>query len=126
MLHTISQSSKYNNLNVHLNNNSVMIIARNVLILKTVHHPDFNVKNETDLKYLWDVWYNLEWSKATCSRFIQSVTELCNGHLPENCVVSKGDLKKLLSVWHSWITKASEINHQKMETIKRERLELDY
>lgn len=124
MLHTVSQSLHYSRLKIHLNDNCVLIIARNIVILKTIHHPDFNVNNEIDLKYLWDVWYNLEWPKLTCDRFIKSVSELCDGHLPGNFVVMEDDLKMLVHIWKSWIATASEMSQHQLKTIRKERLEL--
>ena len=50
---------------IHLSHPSILTFARNVVILKVVSAPLFNVDNANDLSYLWDLWYNVAWPQTT-------------------------------------------------------------
>ena len=91
-------------LNIHINDISLPIIARNILILKIVFDEKFDANNPGDLNYLWDVWYNATWSEETLHRFVKDVTSLIDDPLPVNILIPErkhaDDLKKL---WKKWI-----------------------
>ena len=88
---------------IHLNDWNPSVIARNIIILKIISVPEFDVNNEEDVGFLWDLWYNAEWPEATRKRFNSVLKELLDNALPENVVISKSKyLQSLQSVWRSW------------------------
>lgn len=117
MLQTIaSKSSNDGSLNIHLNHSCPFSLARNVLILKVISATNFNVNCAKDLKYLWDLWYNVEWPKTTLDRFSKDVKELIEIGLPEhNLDFDRKQLEDLKDMWKNWLssltklTKSSEI-----------------
>ena len=53
------------NLHIHVNDSSMTIIARNILLTNIVSSLDFNPDNEGDMAYIWDIWYNATWPEST-------------------------------------------------------------
>lgn len=49
---------------LHLNHFSptvlAVVLAQNILILKIITSQEFDTKNEEDVAFLWDVWYNVD------------------------------------------------------------------
>jgi hypothetical protein len=93
------------NLEIHLNDlsPSVSVLARNVIILKIVAAHDFNLENDEDFGFLWDVWYNVDWPEETRKRFLSIVKELTNEKLPDNVIIPNScHLEKLKSLWSNW------------------------
>ena len=77
-------------------------MAQNILILKIITSHDFDTKKE-DVTFLWDVWYNVDWSEQTQRRFKLVLKELLDSNLPENVtIVKETHLEKLRTVWLSW------------------------
>ena len=95
----------YKKLNIHFNDDSESIIARNILMANIILSVSFDPSNPTDLQYLWDVWYQLQWNRATKTRFIKDVKQLLAGQWSPglvNCIPDpKGveQLKKICTFW---------------------------
>lgn len=73
------------------------------MILKIISSQDFDTNNEDDVAFLWDLWYNAEWTEVTLKKFKSVLKELLDNALPENVVISKSECLQILqSVWRSW------------------------
>lgn len=63
-----------------------------------------------DLKYLWDLWYNLEWPQTTLDRFEKDVNELIKTGLPEhNLEFDSNQLKDLKDMWRNWLSSLTKL-----------------
>ena len=102
---TATLTDAYKKLNIHFNDDSESIIARNILMANIILSVSFDPSNPTDLQYLWDVWYQLQWNRATKTRFIKDVKQLLAGQWSPglvNCIPDpKGveQLKKICTFW---------------------------
>ena len=93
------------NLHIHVNDSSMTIIARNILLTNIISSLDFNPDNEGDMAYIWDIWYNATWPESTLKRFLNDVENLLNEPLPANIIISDSQhLEALQSVWTEWLT----------------------
>ena len=104
ILHTVtSKSSDGKILNIHSNQQCLQSFARNILILKIISATSFDVNKVDNIGYLWDIWYNIKWTKTTVARFQTDVKSLVEDGLPVNCSeLSKQQyalLKDLLLFW---------------------------
>ena len=91
------------NLEIHLNYFHPSFLARNVIILKIVSSPDFNLVDNEDFGFLWDVWFNMDWPDKTRKRFLSVLKELIDEILPDNVSIpNNSHLKKLTNLWNSW------------------------
>ena len=70
---TVSLFPSIEHLELHLVDSSLLSVARNILIAAIASAPDFNVHNEEDLWFLFDVWYNSLWTVETAKRFTREV-----------------------------------------------------
>ena len=101
---------------------SVATVAKNIFILKVINNECFDEENPDDLHYLWDVLYNMEWSKATLQRFLNDITWLCEGNLPKNVKVPEPSETSLLKkTWSNWISTASNMDTSCFQNIKSQR-----
>ncbi len=119
-----STTEHLKNLHIHLNDMEPSVLARNILILKVLSEAKFDLNNQKDLSFLWDVWYNTEWPESTKIRFQDVVKDLLDGFLPENVSVPNGShLEKLMSVWRWWSSSLSSQFQSKsfIENILKER-----
>ena len=104
---------------LHLNHFSPTVLARNILILKIITSQEFDTKNEEDVAFLWDVWYNVDWPKQTQTRFKLVLKELMDNNLPENVTIAKdSQLEKFKAVWLSWWS-AVCLNDLKIQSEKK-------
>ena len=102
------------NLNLHLNDASLPVIARNVLIMKIISCPKFDPNNDYDMGYVWDIWYNATFSRSTAKRFSEDVTSLMDNPLPTNVIIPKSSyLEELKAIWTDWLSKikSSSVAH---------------
>lgn len=88
------------NCQIHINDKSVAVIARNILILKVITSNGFDPDNTTDLNYIWDVWYNATWPASTCNRFVEDIKCLLNSPSLPMCY----DLDDVKKVWATWLS----------------------
>ena len=99
-------------LHIHINDISLPIIARNILILKIICSPEFDPKMEIDFDYLWHLWYDATWSETTLKRFLKDVKELLEQPLPHNIFIPESSiyLKELRAVWTDWLYLVKKIS----------------
>ena len=96
-------------MHIHLNDALPAILARNIVVLKIISAQDFNPYDIDDFAFIWDVWYNAEWSEITQKRFLLVLNDLLNETLPQNIHIPKAShLEKLKKVWSSWHSTASK------------------
>ena len=93
----------YKKLNFHFSDELESIVARNILMLHIISNG-FNPDNPTDVQYLWDVWFGLQWKEATRKRFIKDVNQVMTGqwtashiNIPDPEGVKQ--LNKICSFW---------------------------
>jgi hypothetical protein len=100
-------------------------VARNILILKIISAESFDVKNEEDISFLWDLWYNAEWPESTLKRFKSVLKELLENNLPVNVSIPKSSyLSALRNVWFTWSAISSKTKSESnlfMKKIQKER-----
>lgn len=100
-------------------------MARNVLVLKIISANDFNPYDIADLSFIWDVWYNAEWSEITQKKFLLVLNDLLDENLPQNVLIPEAcHLQKMKNVWSSWHTTASKDQSESellMKNIQKER-----
>ena len=124
VLQTISsKTSKNGSLNIHLNHSCPFSLARNVLILKVISTTNFNANCAEDFRYLWDIWYNVEWPTKTLDRFSKDVKELIDMGLPEhNLDFDSHQLNDLKDVWRNWLLSLTKLTKSsEMEKVLRNR-----
>ena len=124
-LKTAGNRKNIENLDIHLNDVNPSVVARNILILKIISADDFDIQNEEDISFLWDIWYNAEWPESTRKRFESVLKELLDNNLPDNVVIPKSSyLRTLKTVWSAWISIIAKSNSESelfMKKIKKER-----
>lgn len=95
------------------------------MVLKIVSANDFNPDDTDDFSFIWDVWYNTDWSEITQKRFLSVLNDLLNEKLPENVrIPDSNHLQKLKKVWSSWHATASQNRSESellMKKIHKER-----
>ena len=108
---------------IHLSHPSILTFARNVVILKVVSAPLFNVDNANDLSYLWDLWYNVAWPQTTLERFVKDVEGLVKEGIPELHSLDTIQLGRLKNVWESWLLalKGTLTQPSQMKNISKDR-----
>ena len=113
------------NLDIHLNDVNPSVVARNILILKIISADGFDIQNEEDRSFLWDLWYNAEWPESTRKRFESFLKELLDNNLPDNVVIPKSSyLRTLKTVWSTWISITAKSKSESdlfMKKIQKER-----
>ena len=104
MLKSLKMKSTKKPIHIHLNDKSPSVLARNILILKVISADSFNTKDQEDMEFLWDLWYNKDWLETTRTRFLGVLKELLiDETLPENLKTpSKDCLQSLRQVWSAW------------------------
>ena len=98
-------------LHIHINDGSLLNIARNILLVKIISSPDYDPSKEADMNYIWDLWYNATWPEITLKRFMQDTKDLLNQPLPHNTFVPESSiyLEKLRAIWAEWLTMVLKI-----------------
>ena len=94
-------------MNFHLSDNSESLIARNIIL-----SDGFNPLNPTDLHYLWDVWYHLQWNEATKKRFITDVKQLMAGQWTNSGIhiSNPKEVEQLREICGVWLETASDVS----------------
>ena len=83
-------SDAYKNLNIHLNDDLDIVVARNVLMAHILLSDEFDPDNPAEVDYLWDVWYSLQWTENIRNRFLK-------------------DVRQILSSFHQWAESGNRI-----------------
>jgi len=108
---TAKLTEAYHKVNFHLiSDDSEPTIARNILIAHIILSDGFDPLNPTDLQYLWDVWYSLQWNEATKKRFIKDVKQLLAGLWTNSQIIKIPDAKgveQLKQICSFWLETAS-------------------
>ena len=103
-LATIIGTNPNQYLHIHINDISLLVIARNILILKIVSNDKFDLKKEADMSYIWDLWYNATWPQSTLKRFVADVEDLLHNSLPHNIFIPESTYHDgLKAVWSEWV-----------------------
>ena len=101
----IGTSNPNQYLHIHINDENLLIIARNILIIKIISSAKFDPSKEADLKYVWNLWYDATWSETTLKRFIEDTKDLLSQPLPHNIFIPESiALKRLKAVWTEWLS----------------------
>ena len=101
-------------LHLHINDASLPVIARNVIIVKIISCPEFEANKDDDIGYVWDIWYNATFSHSTAERFKEDVRSLIESPLPANIIIpNSSDLDELKAIWTEWLSKieSSSVDH---------------
>lgn len=108
--------------NITLTDSLPAAVARNILFLKVISSSSFDPSCVDDLQYLWSVWYNIEWTSKTLSRFLKDVSELAKSELPSMIQVNDTeDVNQLKVIWSTWIEIASAMDFEFKEQVLKER-----
>ena len=79
-------------------------VARDILLAFTMLSDDFNPADQADMKYLWDVWFSVQWSESTRKRFVKDVKQLWEGKWsPTVLVPDPENVEKLKTVFKEWL-----------------------
>ena len=114
-------SEAYKSLNLHINNKSTAIIAKNMLIAHIISSPSFNPEEPVDIQYLWSVWYDVQWDLHTTKRFLNNMDQLLSNHRSNSIHSNSTDFAQLCKVWNSWKLSASEMNLETLNNILLQR-----
>ena len=89
-----------------INDHNLLIMARNILILKIISSPEFDPSTRVDLDYLWHLWYDATWPESTLKRFIKDTKSLLNQPLPHNIFIPESSiyLERLRAIWAEWLS----------------------
>ena len=123
--HTATQGpTDVMNVNIHLNDSCVPVIARNVLITQIVTNKEFIATNPDDLQYVWDVWYSTQWNDTTAKRFLKDVEQLLAGQWRSNSsivITADADISILEKTWSYWKDTVSTMNADIFSNIMQQR-----
>jgi len=125
LLTASSRPLAFEKIHLHLNDNNMnngITMAKNVLIVNIILAKDFNPKNNEDLLYVLDVWFNAQWSEPTTQRFLKDVDHLLADQWPKNIILQSQDLLVLKDVWLHWKTVASTMDSKTFYSILEQRL----
>ena len=93
-------------LQIHVNDSNLTIIARNILLLKIICSQNFDPNNEGDINYIFNIWYNATWPDSTLKRFVEDTKSLLNDPLPEGITIPQtAHQEELREIWSLWLTK---------------------
>ena len=57
VLQTVTGVKKTNCMNLLINDDTALSLARNVAILSIISSPEFDPSDMDNIEYLWDIWY---------------------------------------------------------------------
>ena len=105
-LATAIGAKKNQYLHIHINDNNLVVIARNILILKIMSTPEFNPNKKADLDYLWHLWYDATWPESTLKRFMQDIKDLLDQPLPQSIFIPESHIhiERLRNLWTEWLS----------------------
>ena len=125
LLTASSRPLDFEKVHLHLNDNNMnnrVTMAKNVLIANIILAKDFNPKNNEDLQYVLDVWFNAQWSEPTTQHFLKDVDHLLADQWPKNIILQYQDLLVLKDVWLPWKTVVSTMDSKTFDSIFEQRL----
>ncbi|KAL9951373.1 hypothetical protein ACROYT_G044026 [Oculina patagonica] len=102
-------------LNFHLNDYDPSVVARNAVILEvaSVTNPDI----QTDIDFLWNIWYNLALSKSHFDRLRKILSGLLEKNFESDESVLKFQnnavLRECRDIWRDWLDLDLEVNSVK-------------
>lgn len=111
----------YENLDIHINDANLSVIARNILIMKIISCPKFDPNDDDDMNYVWDIRYNTTFSRSTTKRFMGDVKSLLDSPLPANSIIPKSSyLEEFKAIWIEWLSRlqSSSVDHVLAERYK--------
>ena len=99
-------------LHIHINDSSLLNIARNIRIVKIISSSAFDPNIAADLDYLWNLWYDATWPESTLKRFMQDTKDLLSQPLPHNIFLPESSiyLEKLRTIWTEWLAMVLNIS----------------
>ena len=112
-------SDAYPELDIHLSDGSDSIVARNYLIAHVMLSDTFDPSSPTDLQYLWDLWYGLQWDDITRKRFVKDCKLLIGNQATNSYIIPHGaDFnKKYIKILTIWLGTACNMNSTEIQTI---------
>ena len=137
ILCTVSELSlrKYDerpkSLNFHLNDYDPSVVARNAILLEvaSVINPDI----QTDIDFLWNIWYNLALSRPHFIRLRKILSELLAKNFETDDSVLKFQnnavLRECRDIWRDWLDLDLDVNKIKEDRkglIDEKRRELNF
>lgn len=81
------------------------------MLVHIILSDDFDPENLNDIKYLWDVWYSLQWNNVTKKRIIKDVQRVLAGQWV-NSLISIPDpngVQQLNDILRFWLDTATNI-----------------
>lgn len=111
-LWTKKKEGRPKHVNFLVNDINVCIIARNVLLLEAILSCDF--KNEADLAFIWNIWYNMEINASDYERLRQLIgrvlvaLQFTEDTEFEKWKVTENTRKLLVNVYADWKVRYDE------------------
>ena len=105
-------TNAYKELNIHMSSYSILQGARDVFTAYILLSDNFHPGNPTDFNYLWDVWYSLQWTEQTRTRFVEDIKKLSES-IDQLWISSKvnipnqKDVQNLKHIFKKWLHTAS-------------------
>ena len=102
-------------LNFHLNDYDPSVVARNAVLLEvaSVINPDI----QTDIDFLWNIWYNLALSRSHFDRLRKILSTLLAKNFESNESILKFQnnavLRECCDIWRDWLDLDLEVNKVK-------------
>lgn len=99
-------------LNFHLNDYDPSVVARNAVLLEvaSVINPDI----QTDIDFLWNIWYNLALSKSYFDRLRKIISGLLEKNFENDESILKFQnnavLRECRDIWRDWLHLDLEVN----------------
>jgi hypothetical protein len=109
---TKKEKGRLKQVNFLVNDINVCIIARNVLLLEAILSCDF--KNEADLAFIWNIWYNMEISASDYERLKQLIgrvlvaLQFTEDTEFEKWKVTENTRKLLIDIYADWKVRYDE------------------
>lgn len=74
------------------------------------------------MEYLWNIWYNMEWSLESQKRFLENLRKLLEGKISPNLKIPlASDMDLVRKIWGFWETFLSEMDATIMQRIHNQR-----
>lgn len=115
-------SPAFYELHFHVSAKSATSVAHKILITHIVSAESFSPANQRDLDYIWNVWYNTQWSAITIKRFVKDVDQLLARQFSKTISIpNEEDFLKLSKIWNAWKTKVNNIDEKTLNRLVNER-----
>ena len=118
----------YHELDIHMSDTNDRVTARNCLITQVILASSFDPESPSDCQYLWDLWYDFQWTEATRKRFVSDVKKLLKNQLSNPSIITHGANfdQKLQKILRSWINTASNMTASASHEIVKKRYIINY